>query len=69
MTNVAKTLKQINNFIASKQGDQIGRNLTMFGLLFEGPGNFGEIIWFVVGTYRVQKGIMQMFGTLKLSFL
>ncbi len=40
------------------QGDQIGRNLAKFGLLFKGPGYVWVIIWFVVGTYRVQKGVL-----------
>ncbi len=41
-----------------KQRNQIGGNLAIFGLLFKGPGNFWVRIWFVVGTYRVQKGVM-----------
>jgi len=60
---------EISHISSHTQGDQIGRNLAMLGLPFKGPGKFGERIWFVVGTYRVQKKIMQMFGTLKLSFL
>jgi hypothetical protein len=41
-----------------KQRDHIEGNLAISGLLFKGPGNFWVRIWFVVGTYRVQKGVM-----------
>jgi hypothetical protein len=35
------------------QGDQIGRNFAIFGLLFADLDNFGGKIWFVVGISRV----------------
>jgi hypothetical protein len=38
------------------QGEQIGPNVAIFWLLFTGIGKFWVRIWFVVSTYRAQKG-------------
>jgi hypothetical protein len=40
------------------QGEQIGPNVAIFWLLFTGLGKFWVRIWFVVSTYRTQKGVM-----------